>query len=155
MTVEAPPDGELRDLDAIRDWVNGMALPKALRIECVEISPGRGIFRMDPPEAWRNPDGSVAGAAYLAATDYAAGMASLSVTGTADYVSTVDLGLHFLRPAMETPLMIASTVLRTGSRLAFIQTEVADASGVVIASGVGSFSVARGRGVKYPISPPD
>lgn len=154
MTARVAVDEE-RDLDAIRAWVNEMALARALAIECVVIEPGRGVFRMDPPDEWRNPDGSVAGAAYLAATDYAAGMASLSVTTTSDYVSTVDLGLHFLRPAVAAPLMIASTVLRTGERLLFIQTEVKDANDVLVASGVGSFAISRGRGLTYPISPPD
>lgn len=144
---------QARDLDAIRAWVNGHALPAALCLTCEEIEPGRSVWRMDPPDAWRNPNGSVAGAAFLGAVDYAAGMAALSVTGAEDYVSTVDLGLHFLRPAMAAPLRITSTVLRTGRRLVSMQNEVADADGVVVATGVGCFSVARGHGVTYPIGP--
>ncbi len=144
--------GGTRDLDAVRAWVNAMPLARALAVECTAIEPGRSTFRMDPPEAWRNPNGSVAGAAFLGATDFAAGMAALSVTGPEDYVSTVDLGLHFVRPAMDAPLTIRSEVLRRGGRLIFLRNDVLDAEGVVVASGMGSFSVARGRGLTYPIA---
>lgn len=142
-----------RDLEAVRAWVNDNPLAQVLHLTCERIEAGRAVFVMDPPDAWRNPNGSIAGAAYLAATDYAAGMASVSVTGDDDYVSTVDLGLHFLRPAVETPLTIACRVLRAGSRLVSLHTEVTDADGTLVAAGQGSFSVARGAGLTHPIAP--
>lgn len=144
-----------RDLPAIIAWVNAMPLARALCLECTAIEPGRSTFEMTPPEAWRNPNGSIAGAAFLGATDYAAGMAAVSVTGADDYVSTVDLGLHFLRPAMVAPLAITSTVLREGRRLIFLEQQVHDGDGTLVATGLGTFSVARGRGLRYPIGARD
>lgn len=151
--ADAQVAARARDLEAIRLWVNGHDLTTALHLECEVIEPGRSVWRMDPPDGWRNPNGSVAGAAFLGAVDYAAGMAALSVTTEDDYVSTVDLGLHFLRPAMAAPLRITSTVLRAGRRLVSMENEVTDADGVVVATGIGCFSIAAGRGRTYPIGP--
>lgn len=141
------------DLPAVRDWVNDHPLARALHLSCREIAPGRASFELDPPEAWRNPNGSVAGAAVLAAADFAAGMASVSVTGREDDVSTVDLGLHFLRPALAVPLDVTCTVLRTGGRLVVLRADVHDADGELVATGQGSFAVTRGAGAEYPIGP--
>lgn len=142
-----------RDLEGVRAWVNDNPLARVLCLTCERIEPGHAVFVMDPPDAWRNPNGSIAGAAYLAATDFAAGMASVSVTGDEDYVSTVDLGLHFLRPAVATPLTIDCRVLRAGTRLVSLHTEVRDADDTLVAAGQGSFSVARGAGLAHPIGP--
>lgn len=142
-----------RDLDALRAWVNDNPLAMVLCLHCEVIEPGRARFRQTPFEDWRNPNGSVPGAAYLAAADFAAGMAAVSVTTLEDYVSTVDLGLHFLRPAIDTPLSIECRVLRTGRRLVFLRTEVRDAGGTLVAAGQGDFSVARGVGRDHPIGP--
>lgn len=150
VTADGPVHGG-RDLDAVRAWVNDNPLAKVLCLTCERIEAGTAVFRLDPPDQWRNPNGSIAGAAYLAATDFAAGMASVSVTGPDDYVSTVDLGLHFIRPAIATPLSIRCRVLRAGSRLVSLHTEVHDDDGVLVAAGQGSFSVARGAGLSYPI----
>lgn len=95
-------------------WVNAHPLVCGLCLRCDAIEEGRARFLLEPPDEWRNPNGSVPGAAYLAAADFAAGVAVVSVTAK-DYVSTVDLGLHFLVPAIATPLAIECRVLRSGT----------------------------------------
>jgi acyl-coenzyme A thioesterase PaaI-like protein len=144
-------DDEPRDLEAIREWINARPVTAAFALRCESIEPGRAVFRIDPPADWSNPNGSVAGALILAASDFSAGMAAVSVTGIHDYVATVDLGLHFLRPAHAVPLYTTTRVLRTGGRTVFLHTEITDADGALVATGVGSFSVGRGVGRSYPI----
>ena len=140
-----------RDLHALKEWVGARPMTLAMGLTCEDIEVGRAVFRFEPPMDWRNPNGSLPGALVLAAADYSAGMAAASVTSVDDYVSTVDLGLHFLRPAFKTPVRSRTDVLRVGARLVFLETQVTDAEEEVFATGVGSYAVARGDGQQYPI----
>jgi uncharacterized protein (TIGR00369 family) len=152
--VRVPID-EQRDLNASREWLNARPLTRALAITCEVIEPGRAVFSFDPPEDWRNPNASLPGAMLAALADHSAGFAAVSVTGRDAYVATVDLNLRFLRPAFAAPIRSETRVVRRGRRLVFLQTELNDAEGTLVADGTASFFLETGLGKAHPIGGDD
>jgi uncharacterized protein (TIGR00369 family) len=122
-----------------------------MAITCDVIEPGRAVFSFDPPESWRNPNGSLPGAMLAALADHSAGFAAVSVTGRDAYVATVDLDLRFLRPAYAAPIRSETKVVRRGRRLVFLRTELRDAEGTLVADGAASFFLESGLGKTHPI----
>ena len=145
------PTGEMRDLDATREWLNERPLTRALAMTCELIEPGRAVFSFDPPEEWRNPNGSLPGAMLAALADHSAGFAAVSVTGRRAYLATVELDLRFLRPAFAAPVRSETSVVRKGRRLVFLHTQLRDADGVLVADGSASFFLETGLGKAHPI----
>ena len=140
-----------RDLDATRAWVNSRVLAKQLNIRCDELERGRSVCTFDPPEEWRNPNGSIPGAMLAAFADHVAGFAAVSVTDDADYTATVDLDTRFLRAAFRAPITGIAEVVRKGMRLAFLTFEMREPDGTLVVDGRASFFIESGLGNAHPI----
>ena len=140
-----------RDLEATREWVNSRVLAKQLSIRCDELERGRSVCTFDPPDEWRNPNGSIPGAMLAAFADHVAGFAAVSVTADDDYTATVDLDTRFLRAAFEAPITGVGTVVRRGMRLAFLNFEMREPDGSLVADGTASFFIESRLGKAHPI----
>ena len=141
----------MRDIDALKKWLNDRALATGLGLECVELTPRSTVVDFDPPEEWDNPNGSVAGALIAALADHAAGFVALAATAPDDYVSTVDFTIHFVRPAKRKPLTCETKLIRRGRRLIFLDIVVRDRQGETVAVGQCAYAVDKGRGIEFPI----
>ncbi len=140
-----------RDLEATRAWLNDRMLAKQIGVRCVELSPGYSLTEFDPPDEWRNPNGSLPGAMLAAFADHAAGFAAVSAIGPEDYAVTVDLDTRFVRAAFRAPIRAESWVTRKGRRLAFLRFEMREPDGTLVADGIASFFVESGLGNAHPI----
>jgi uncharacterized protein (TIGR00369 family) len=93
----------------------------------------------------RNLQGLVHGGVLATLVDIAMGLAVRSVVGPSRRHVTIDLTVHYLRPASPGPIEAVGTTLRVGSQIAFAEGDVADASGRTLVRASGTYSVTAER----------
>lgn len=128
------------------EWFNAMPIMRTLSARAVAVTHASATMLVDPPQEERNPNGAVNGGILAAVCDITGGMAVSAGGDDREYQSTIDLTLHFLRPALATPLRVHAAVLRRGRRNVVVQVEVRDDDGELC-------TVATGTWVVFPGSP--
>lgn len=93
----------------------------------------------------RNLQGLVHGGVLATLVDIAMGLAVRSVVGPMRRHVTIDLTVHYLRPAAPGPIAAVGTTLRVGSQIAFAEGSVEDASGRTLVRASGTYSVTTER----------
>lgn len=140
---EAPlNDGERARLRAAFAEVN---FARLLGIELISAERGAATLRMDVrPELTRN-GGLLHGGAVASLIDTASAFAVMSLLEAGEQTVTVDLTLHFLRPATGGALTARARVLRAGRRLVTVAVDVTDdASGALGATALTTYARRKG-----------
>jgi uncharacterized protein (TIGR00369 family) len=109
---------------------------------CTDKSePGRTVWQMIADERFSNPVGIVQGGFLAAMADSA--MGASSVTFAKDrkvFSANAEIKVSFLKPArVGTLLTCVATVLSGGSRVAFIEAEVTDGDGILVAKATSTY----------------
>jgi uncharacterized protein (TIGR00369 family) len=107
-----------------------------LGIRCIDKSePGVTVWVMTPGDELANPVGSIQGGFLSAFADTA--MASATVTnlrGRKAFTANAELKISFLRPARPGQhLTCKARVIGGGQRVTFVEAEITDDSGVLVA----------------------
>ena len=107
-----------------------------LGLTCVDKSvPGVTVWKMTPAEPFANPIGVTQGGFVAAFADTA--MASATVTnlqGRKAYTANTELKISFIRAApIGEALTCTARVIGGGQRVAFVEAEVVDTTGVLVA----------------------
>jgi uncharacterized protein (TIGR00369 family) len=107
-----------------------------LGITCVDKSvPGVTVWQMTPGEQFANPIGVVQGGFVTAFADTA--MASATITnlqGRKAYTANTELKISFLRGAPVGELLTCTArVIGGGKRVTFVEAEVVDSEGALVA----------------------
>jgi uncharacterized protein (TIGR00369 family) len=109
-----------------------------LGLTCVDKSePGVTVWRMPADERFANPVGVLQGGFVTALADSA--MAASTVTWASGrdlriYTANLELKISFLRPALAAgDLVCTARVISGGSRVVFVEAEVADDAGRLVA----------------------
>ena len=107
-----------------------------LGMVCVDKSqPGRSVWRMAADERFANPVGIIQGGFVAAFADSAMGAASVTFARERKVFSAnAEIKVSFLKPArVGTTLTCTAYVISGGNRAAFIEAEVTDDDGRLIA----------------------
>ncbi|HEX4980029.1 MAG TPA: PaaI family thioesterase [Acidimicrobiales bacterium] len=107
-----------------------------LGMVCVDKSdPGRSVWRVSAHERFANPVGVVQGGFLAAFADSAMGAATVTFARDRKVFSAnAEMKISFFRPApVGTTLTATAVVVAGGRRTAFVECEVADADGRVVA----------------------
>ena len=107
-----------------------------LGLRCVDKSePGVTVWTMTPGDPFTNPAGVVQGGFITAFADTA--MASATITnlrGRKAYTANAELKISFLKAArVDEPLTCTARVIGGGQRVAFVEAEVTDSAGGLVA----------------------
>ena len=107
-----------------------------LGMVCVDkTQPGRTVWQMGADERFANPVGIVQGGFLAAMADSA--MGATSVTWAKDrkvFSANAEMKVSFLRPArVGTTLTCTAWVISGGQRACFVEAEVVDGEGTVVA----------------------
>jgi uncharacterized protein (TIGR00369 family) len=105
---------------------------------CVDKSqPGRTVWKMLADERFANPAGTVQGGFLSAFADSAMGSATVTFAKarqTRVFSANVEMKTSFMAPArVGEVLLCAAQVVSAGSRVAFVEAEVTDSTGRVVA----------------------
>ena len=85
-----------------------------------------------------NPAGFIQGGILAAMLDDTMGPAALVMTEGRGFTSTIDMNVSFLAPARPGPLFGEGTVIQLGKTVAFLQAELRDEAGVLLARATSS-----------------
>jgi len=102
-------------------------------------------LRWDAGPEHRNLQGLVHGGILATLVDIAMGLAIRTVVGPTRRHVTIDLGVHYLRPARPGRLEAAGTVVRVGTQVGFAEGSVTDATGRLLVRASGTYSVTQDR----------
>lgn len=109
----------------------------------VRAEPGIAAFECDPDESHYNPIGAVHGGLVCTLLDSALGCAAQTTLPAAQGYTSIEIKVNYLRPVTHASGTLTATgrVTKPGSRVAFAEGEVTDASGKVVATASGTLLV--------------
>jgi uncharacterized protein (TIGR00369 family) len=113
-----------------------------LGMVCLDKSePGRTVWQMLADERFSNPVGIIQGGFVAAFADSAMGAASVTYARERKVFSAnAELKISFLRPArVGTTLTCTAFVLSGGNRAAFLEAEVVDSDGTLVAKATSTY----------------
>ena len=118
-----------------------------LNMTLVEATPGTATFTCEPDESHYNPIGAVHGGLVCTLLDSALGCAVQTTLPKGQGYTSIEIKVNYLRSvrAGSGPLTCVGVVTKAGSRVAFAEGTVTDASGKLVATASGSLLV-------FPIS---
>lgn len=106
----------------------------------LDARPDEGWIRIGfegRPE-FRNPAGFIQGGFLAAMLDDTMGPAVFAATAGALYTATIDMSVSYLRPARVGPLFGEGQVVQLGKTVAFIEAQLTDGEGAVVARATSS-----------------
>ena len=98
-----------------------------------EIEPGRALFTMNVDERHHNPMGTLHGGIYCDIADAAMGMAYGATLAEGETFTTIELKINFLRAVRQGTLTAEGKVVKAGSTLGYVECEVKDQDGQLVA----------------------
>src|SRR3954468_8083250 len=98
-----------------------------------EIEPGRAVFEMEADERHHNPMGTLHGGVYCDLADAAMGYAYAATLAEGESSTPVELKINFLRAVRQGRLTAEARVVKAGSALGFVECDVTDQAGRLVA----------------------
>ena len=97
------------------------------------IEPGHAIFEMEADERHHNPMGTLHGGIYCDIADAAMGYAYAATLTEGETFTTIELKINFLRAVRKETLTAEARVVKRGSTLGYVECEVKDQTGKLVA----------------------
>ena len=135
-------DGETPMLHDLRDRVAASPFHAELGIRTVEASEGRVHLAIETTDSQKNLQGTIHGGVLATLADTAMGLAVRTAIEPGRPHATIELTVHFVRPAAPGPIEALGTVVRAGSQIAFADADVTAPDGTLLARATGTYSVA-------------
>jgi uncharacterized protein (TIGR00369 family) len=132
-------------IDDLRRRIAASPFHAGFGISVEHAAPGDVRLGWEARPEHRNLQGLVHGGILATLVDIAMGLAIRTVVGPSRRHVTIDLGVHYLRPARPGRLEAAGTVVRVGSQVGFAEGSVTDATGRLLVRASGTYSVTQER----------
>jgi uncharacterized protein (TIGR00369 family) len=134
-------------LEYLRSMIGGELPPPPIaalmRMTLVAAEPGTATFVCEPDESHYNPIGTVHGGFLCTVLDSALGCAVQTTLPQGQGYTSIEINVNYLRPvyAHSGALTCTATVTKPGTRVAFADGVITDASGKPVATATGSLLV--------------
>lgn len=122
------------ELARLREAFNQVAFAHLLGMELVGAERGAATLRLDVRAELTRMEGIVHGGAIASLLDTAAAFAVLTLLEPGQRTVTVDLTVHYLRPATSGSIQAQARVLRAGRRLVILRIDATDLHDNLIAT---------------------
>jgi uncharacterized protein (TIGR00369 family) len=106
---------------------------RLLGLTLKSVEPGRAVFEMKADERHHNPLGTLHGGVYTDLADAAMGFAYAATLAEGETFTTVELKINFLRAVRNATLTAEATVVKAGSKIGYVECEVKDEQGRLVA----------------------
>src|SRR5947209_14971843 len=97
------------------------------------VEPGHAVFEMEADERHHNPMGTLHGGIYCDLADAAMGYAYAATLGEGETFTTIELKINFLRAVRKATLTAEARVVKAGSTLGYVECDVKDQTGRLVA----------------------
>lgn len=132
-------------LQELRDRVSRSPFHAGLGIDVVDASEGHVRLAIETTDAHQNLQSTIHGGVLATLADTAMGLAVRSAIEPGRPHITIEMHIHFLRPALPGRIEAAGTVVRAGAQVAFAEADVTTPDGTLLARASGTYSVAARR----------
>jgi uncharacterized protein (TIGR00369 family) len=116
---------------------------KLLGIRPKSVQPGRALLEMDADERHHNPMGTLHGGIYCDLADLAMGWAFASSLKEGESFTTLELKINFLKAVRKATLTAEARVVSGGRTIGFVECDVRDESGRLVARASSTCMVLR------------
>src|SRR6201993_5577328 len=139
-------------LEAIERMARG-EVPQApvarlIGFELTSIRHGESVIELEASDMHANPMGTLHGGILCDIADAAMGIAFASTLEADESFTTLELKINFFRPVWEARLKAEGNVVRRGSSVGYIECEVTDEQGKLVAKAASTCLVLRGEAAK-------
>jgi uncharacterized protein (TIGR00369 family) len=142
------PDIPVESDFSMRAKTNEVPVARLIGFEAKEIGDGRATVTLSAGPQHANPMGTLHGGILCDIADAAMGMAFASTLGPGESFTTVELKINFFRPVWEAQLKAESRVVRRGRNLGYVECEITDDSGRLIAKAASTCLALTGQAAK-------
>lgn len=127
---------------------NDVPIARLIGFEAREIADGRAAVTLAAGPQHANPMGTLHGGILCDIADAAMGIAFASTLARGESFTTVELKINFFRPVWEACLKAEGKVVRRGRSLGYIECEISDERGQLVAKAASTCLVLRGEDAK-------
>jgi uncharacterized protein (TIGR00369 family) len=131
-----------------RAKTNDVPVARLIGFEAKETADGRAIVTLAAGPQHANPMGTLHGGILCDIADAAMGMAFASTLAPEETFTTVELKINFFRPVWEANLKAEGRVVRRGRSLGYVECEITDEGGQLIAKASSTCMALRGEHAK-------
>src|ERR1700741_1262297 len=124
---------------------NDVPIARLIGFEAKEIGDGRAVVTLSAGPQHANPMGTLHGGVLCDIADAAMGMAFASTLAAEESFTTVELKINFFRPVWEARLKAEGQGLRRGRNLGYVECDITDESGRLIAKASSTCLALRGK----------
>jgi uncharacterized protein (TIGR00369 family) len=123
----------------IHQAINNVPFARFLGLELEEVTKGTATLAVNVRKDLTQNQGVVHGGAIASLIDTATAFAIISLLAPKEKVTTVDLTISYLRPAVGGRLKAVAKVVRAGRRLFVVSAEMFDKQGKLIATALSTY----------------
>ena len=138
-------------LEDLRRRVAASPFHHGFGLQVVDASRGEVRLRWEARQEHLNLQGLIHGGVLATLADTAMGLAVRSAMRPGRRHVTIELGVHYLRPARPGALEAVGRAVRVGTQVAYAEADVHDPEGRLLARANGTYSVGA---LKEPQEPP-
>jgi uncharacterized protein (TIGR00369 family) len=143
-TPNIPVESDFRT----RAKTNDVPIARLIGFEAKEIGDGRAVVTLAAGPQHANPMGTLHGGVLCDIADAAMGMAFASTLAPEESFTTVELKINFFRPVWEANLKAEGRVVRRGRTLGYVECEITNEGGQLVAKAASTCLVLRGEDAK-------
>jgi uncharacterized protein (TIGR00369 family) len=126
-------------LKRIHKAIKTVPFARFLGLELEQVASGTATLGVDVRKELTQNQGVVHGGAIASLIDTATAFAIISLIAPSEKVTTVDLAISYLRPAVGGRLRAVARVIRAGRRLFVVSAEVFDKQGKLITTALTTY----------------
>jgi uncharacterized protein (TIGR00369 family) len=131
-----------------RAKTNDVPIARLIGFEAKDIADGRATVTLAAGPQHANPMGTLHGGVLCDIADAAMGIAFASTLAPEESFTTVELKINFFRPVWEAHLRAEGKVVRRGRSVGYVECEISDERGQLIAKAASTCLVLRGEDAK-------
>lgn len=131
-----------------RAKTNDVPIARLIGFEAKEIPDGRATVTLAAGPQHANPMDRLHGGVLYDIADAAMGIAFASTLALDESFTTVELKINFFRPVWEAQLKAEARVVRRGRSLGYIECEITNEQGLLIAKAASTCLALRGEQAK-------
>jgi uncharacterized protein (TIGR00369 family) len=124
---------------------NDVPVARLIGFDAKEIVDGRAVVTLTAGQQHANPMGTVHGGILCDIADAAMGMAFASTLEPDESFTTIELKINFFRPVWEARLRAEGKVVRRGSTIGYVECEITDEGGRLIAKASSTCMALKGE----------
>jgi uncharacterized protein (TIGR00369 family) len=127
---------------------SGMPVGRLIGFETQEVTEGKAVVTLQAGSHHANPMGTLHGGILCDIADAAMGIAFASTLAPDESFTTIELKINFFRPVWEGLLKAEGKVVRRGNTVGYIECEITDERGRLVAKASSTCLALRGESAK-------